>query len=85
MPDSNDPLADLALSSVLQQRIQGFAGSFASWFVYIPARILFDAGEGITSRLRNRVFLPEAVFLTHSHLDHISGLHAFLTAQLGNR
>ncbi len=79
--DPNGPLADFALSSVLQQRILGFAGSFASWFLYVPARILFDAGEGITSRLRNRVFLPEAVFLTHAHLDHISGLHAFLSAR----
>lgn len=85
MTTPNNPLLDLAIPPALCQQIMGFAGSFASWFLHVPARVLFDAGEGITSRLRNRVFLPESVFLTHAHLDHISGLHSFLSARTSMR
>lgn len=72
---------DYSLPAVVRQCVLGFAGSFSSWFLYTPARVLFDAGEGLTSRLRNRVFLPEAVFLTHAHLDHVCGLPSFLSAR----
>lgn len=65
--------------------VKGFSAPFASWLLHVPSRILFDAGEGITPFLGNRVFLPEAVFLTHSHLDHVSGLLSFLTARQSMR
>lgn len=65
--------------------VKGFSAPFTSWLLHVPTRILFDAGEGVTPFLGNRVFLPEAVFLTHSHLDHVSGLLSFLSARQSMR
>ena len=67
------------------EMVKGFSAPFASWMLHVPGRILFDAGEGITPFLGNRVFLPEAIFLTHSHLDHVSGLLSFLSARRSMR
>lgn len=69
----------------LASNLEGFAAPFSSWFLYTPARALLDAGEGIASRLGNRVFLPEVVFLTHAHYDHIAGLTGFLLARTSAR
>jgi len=76
-----DSISDITDSEQLQQIVTGFAGPFASWVVHAPTRILFDAGEGVASVLQDRVFLPEAVCLTHDHLDHINGLASFLVAR----
>jgi ribonuclease BN (tRNA processing enzyme) len=43
--------------------------------------LLFDAGSGLTSQLVKAGFLPQqidAIFITHHHFDHISGLGEFL-------
>jgi ribonuclease Z len=47
---------------------------YASWIYYSPDRIAFDAGEGISTVLGNKVFAIERVFLSHGHTDHITGL-----------
>lgn len=74
-----------SLPEPLASNLEGFAAAFSSWFLYTPARALLDAGEGIASRLGNRVYLPEVVFLTHAHYDHISGLTGFLLSRTAAR
>jgi len=39
--------------------------------------IILDAGEGIhkIADIRNEIFTPAWLFLSHLHIDHISGLH----------
>lgn len=73
------------LPSPLDTNLEGFAAAFSSWFLYRPARTLLDAGEGIASRLGNRIYIPDAMFLTHAHFDHISGLVSFLLARTSAR
>ncbi len=47
---------------------------FSTWIYYAPERILFDAGEGVATRMMSRVYAFKKIFLTHGHVDHISGL-----------
>lgn len=47
---------------------------FSTWIFYVPERILFDAGEGVSTTLGSRVYALKYVFLTHGHVDHIAGL-----------
>lgn len=49
-------------------------GLYATWIYYAPDRVVFDAGEGLSSILGNKCFAIEHVFLSHGHADHISGL-----------
>lgn len=49
-------------------------GLYATWIYYAPDRIVFDAGEGLSSILGNKSFAIQHVFLSHGHTDHISGL-----------
>lgn len=74
-----------SLPDPLASNLEGFAAPFSSWFLYTPARALLDAGEGIASRLGNRIYLPDVVFLTHAHYDHISGLTGFLLSRTSAR
>jgi ribonuclease Z len=74
-----------AFTGPLADNLEGLSAAFSSWFVYAPARVILDAGEGIASCLGNRVFLPESVLLTHAHYDHISGLAGFLLARTNAR
>lgn len=80
------PAGDLfELPEPLASNLEGFAAAFSSWFLFTPARALLDAGEGIASRLGNRVYLPEVVFLTHAHYDHLAGLTGFLLSRTAAR
>lgn len=55
--------------------LEGYSKAmYSTWFYYGPDRALFDAGEGVASRMENRAFAIRRVFLSHGHLDHISGL-----------
>jgi ribonuclease Z len=47
---------------------------YATWLYYSPDRILFDAGEGVSNVLGNKVFAIQDIFLSHGHADHITGL-----------
>jgi ribonuclease Z len=47
---------------------------YSTWVYYSPDRVLFDAGEGVSSVLGNKSFAIRHVFLSHGHADHISGL-----------
>ncbi|PLV56966.1 ribonuclease Z [Thermotoga sp. SG1] len=55
--------------------IIGFSKAlFSTWIYYSPERILFDAGEGVSTALGSKVYAFKYVFLTHGHVDHIAGL-----------
>lgn len=82
---SRTPLDLFSLPEPLASNLEGFAAPFSSWFLYTPARALLDAGEGVASRLGNRVYIPEVVFLTHAHYDHIAGLTGFLLSRTSAR
>ncbi len=47
---------------------------YSSWLYYSPDRVLFDAGESVSSIMGNKSFAVEKVFLSHGHTDHIAGL-----------
>jgi ribonuclease Z len=47
---------------------------YSTWIYYSPHRLLFDAGEGVSTSLGNKVYAVNKVFLSHSHTDHIAGL-----------
>ena len=59
----------------LQDQLRGFSRAlFSTWIYHRRFNILFDAGEGISSYLLNRVFGIRKIFLSHGHADHIAGL-----------
>lgn len=82
---SNNAGELFTLPERLAVNLEGFAAAFSSWFLFTPARALLDAGEGIASRLGNRVYVPEVVFLTHAHYDHIAGLTGLLLSRTAAR
>ncbi len=47
---------------------------YSSWLYYSPDRLLFDAGESVSSIMGNKSFAIERVFISHGHTDHIAGL-----------
>ena len=47
---------------------------FSTWIYYSPERLLFDAGEGVSTTMMSKVYAIKKIFLTHGHVDHISGL-----------
>ncbi|RCK78448.1 MAG: Ribonuclease Z [Candidatus Ozemobacter sibiricus] len=59
----------------LQDQLRGFSRAlFSTWLYHRRFNLLFDAGEGISTSLLNRVFGIRKVFLSHGHADHIAGL-----------
>ena len=53
-------------------------GLHATWLLSHEYSILFDCGEGCSTLLGYRIFVPDRLFLSHSHMDHVAGLPAFL-------
>lgn len=47
---------------------------YSQWFYHKPSRCLFDAGEGVATTLRKKVFAIRHIFLSHGHEDHIAGI-----------
>ena len=63
------------MSATVPELIEGYSQAlYSTWVWYRPFRLLFDCGEGMASRLQNGVFAVQNVFISHGHLDHISGL-----------
>lgn len=58
---------------------------YSTYFLWKPDSIMFDCGEGAATNLGSKVFASDKMFLSHGHLDHISGIPNFLFARSGGR
>lgn len=72
-----------ALPQRLIDNLQAYSWSFAHFFLWRPARVLFDCGESAGMRLDSRVFQAETIALTHTHFDHYQGLRGLLEVRAG--
>lgn len=54
---------------------------YSTWIYYAPERILFDAGEGVSTSLTHKIYAIKYIFLTHGHVDHIAGLWGIVNAR----
>ena len=62
--------------------IRGFSKAlFSTWFHVPEVRSVFDAGEGINFSMGGRLSKVDAVFLSHGHTDHFTGLLNLLIAR----
>ncbi|MEX2381102.1 MAG: MBL fold metallo-hydrolase, partial [Opitutales bacterium] len=56
-------------------------GLVATWIFDRTHHTLFDCGEGVSGRLRRRIFAIERVLLSHGHLDHVAGLFSLIASR----
>ncbi len=76
----------LGLKEDLISGIRGQSiAKYATWYYFRPERILLDAGEGVSSILRNMVFGIESVFITHGHYDHLGGIPGLVRSRTTSR
>ena len=54
---------------------------YSTWILFRPERLLFDAGESVSSVLGNSVYAIRDVILTHGHVDHIAGLWGLINTR----
>ena len=62
----------------MQFTITGYSTAlFSTWYFIEELKILFDAGEGLTSTLLQKSRKIEHVFVSHADRDHLTGLLQF--------
>ena len=70
----------------IMSNLRGYSKAmYSTWFHYKPARLMFDAGEGVSSYMENFIFGIESVFLSHGHYDHIGGLGGIIHSRASAR
>ena len=76
----------MSLDTDILSNLRGYSKAmYSTWFQYKPARILFDAGEGVSSAMENFIFGIEAVLLSHGHYDHIGGIGGIIHSRASAR
>ena len=76
----------MALADDIINNLRGYSKAmYSTWFHYKPARILLDAGEGVSSYMENFIFGIEDVFLSHGHYDHIGGIGGVIHSRASAR
>lgn len=76
----------MSLSEDIIDNISGYSKAmYSTWFYYRSARLLLDAGEGVSTALENFVFGIENIFLGHGHHDHVGGVPGILHARASAR
>lgn len=67
-----------ANSCVATMRISGYSTArFSTWYYLDELKLLFDAGDGVSSALASKCQRVQHVFLSHADRDHIGGLLQF--------
>lgn len=62
----------------MQYTITGYSTAlFSTWYFIEELRLLFDAGEGITSNLLQKSRKINHAFISHADRDHLTGLLQF--------
>ena len=76
----------MALHDDILSNLRGYSKAmYSTWIHYKPARLLFDAGEGVSSHMDNFIFGVESIFLSHGHYDHIGGLGGIIHSRASAR
>ena len=76
----------MSLHEEIVDNLHGYSKAmYSTWFYYRPARILLDAGEGVSAAMENFVFGIEKIFLSHGHYDHIGGIPGLLQSRRSAR
>ena len=76
----------MALTDDILSNLRGYSKAmYSTWFQYRPARLLFDAGEGVSSHMENFIFGIESIFLSHGHYDHIGGIGGIIHSRASAR
>lgn len=76
----------MGLADDVLANLRGFSKAmYSTWFHYKPARILLDAGEGVSSYMENFIFGVEAILLSHGHYDHIGGIGGIIHSRASAR
>ena len=72
----------MSLCNEIIKNLYGYSrAKYSTWFYYKPDGILFDAGEGVSIAMQNKIYAIEMIFLSHGHADHIAGLPGFLSSR----
>lgn len=76
----------MALYQDILDNLRGYSKAmYSTWIHYKPARLLFDAGEGVSSNMENFIFGIESIFLSHGHYDHIGGIGGIIHSRASAR
>lgn len=72
----------MALHLEILKNLYGYSwAKYATWLYYKSDNLLFDAGEGVSIAMRNKIYAVDNIFISHGHGDHIFGLAGFLSSR----